>query len=108
MERAQIIPCPAKKMTSQQKKNIALQVITNKTTVTEIADLSNVSRKFVYLQNNRMTAAIDQAFEETCSADNAVIFNLPVTKKWIEQFSLCLMLHGRTSFRGVNVISGKS
>ena len=104
MESAHTTLCPAKKMTNQQKKNIALQVISNKSTVTKIADQGNVSRKFVYLQTNKMSAAIDHAFQETCSAANDVIFNLPVTKKWIEQFSLCLMLHGRASFRGIQKI----
>ena len=104
MDSATIISHSAKQMTNQQKKNIALQVISNKTTVTEIAVRGNVSCKFVYLQKNKMTTAIDQAFEEAAPDDHDIIFNLPVTKAWIEQFALCLMLHGRASFRGTQQI----
>src|SRR4051812_40292221 len=62
----------------------------------------NVSRKFVYQQNEKALGGINQAFEENSSVDNGkVLFDLPVTKAWISQFTLALILIARSSYQGV-------
>ena len=104
MEIAKIIPHPAKQMTNQQKKRCALQAMNNDATVTKIAKQHKVSRKFVNFQKSKATAAIDQAFGETAFDEDKVLYHLPVTKAWIKQLALCLMLHGRASFRGIRQI----
>lgn len=101
MESATLISHPAKQMTALQKKNVALQVINNKFSVSDIAKKHNVSRKFVHSQKDKAITALDKAFDETLTDDSQVLFYLPVTKAWIEQLVLCLMLYGRTSFRHI-------
>ncbi len=101
MEHSTITPFPAKQMTNLQRKSIALQAIKYNHTDTAISNQLNVSHKFNAKQRVKMTAEIDQALGDKEPDDNKILFNLPVTKVCIEQFSLCLMLHGRTSFRGI-------
>jgi hypothetical protein len=87
-------------MSRQQRKDIALQVIGHKTSVTSIANQHGVSRKFVYQQKAVTMDAVDHAFEATSPADDEVLFYLPVTKAWIAQ----LVLYGRVSFRGIQQV----
>jgi len=101
---AQIVSLSAQQMTNQQRKDIALQVISNKASVTDIANHHGVSRKFVYQQKDKSIEAVDQAFEEASSDNDSVLFYLPVTKAWIAQLILCLILYGRVSFRGVKQV----
>ena len=97
----------AKEMNIKQKKTIALQVykIHQKQTITNIAKENQVSRQFVYKQKNKATQAIDDVFKEPEIADEKknekVLFYLPVTKSWLIQLVLGLLLHCRCSFRGV-------
>jgi len=69
--------------------------------VTHLAQQHQVSRKFVYQQLAKATAAIDQAFEPAKPKDQKVLFYLPITKAWIHQFVLSLILICHSSFRGV-------
>ncbi len=45
--------------------------------------------------------AIDNAFEPDSESNEGTIYNLPVTKAWIEQLVLALMLLGHTSYRNI-------
>lgn len=99
MNRSNIIRHPAKHLSTQQKKHIALQTINNKSSVTQIADRFDVSRKFIARQKNIAMDAVDQAFSESGIAERDILFYLPVTKSWIEQWVLCLILHARASYR---------
>ncbi len=101
MKSTNVIAHPAKQMGNQQRKKVALKAISNETTVTDIAKQHEVSRQFVTRQKNKAVAAVDQAFDEAHTDENKVLFYLPITKAWIEQLVLCLMLHGRASFRGI-------
>ena len=51
-------------MNINQKKTIALQVIRQKQTITNIAKENQVSRQFVYKQKDKATQAIDDVFKE--------------------------------------------
>jgi len=92
--------CAAKNINFVNRKAIALQVITNNQKITEIAKTNQVSRNFVYAQKNKAIQGIDNAF--LAANDNDVLFYLPVTKKWIISFVLCLILHCRASYRGIH------
>ena len=61
----------------------------------------DVSRQFVYRQKDRAISAVDDAFDETSDDNEKILFHLPVTKAWLGQLTICLMLHGRTSFRNI-------
>ncbi len=92
--------CPAKAITNNERKQLVLTVIKNKNTITNVAEKNNVSRKFIHELKNKATEAIDQSFE-TNTNNNDVLFYLPVTKAWLCQFILCLMLHCRSGYRGI-------
>ena len=95
----------ADKLSPVERKAISVQTLTGTSTVTEIADRNNVSRKFVHKQKNIANQALDKAFEPI-PKDDDVIFYLPITKKWIRQFVLALVLICHSSFRGVIEILG--
>jgi hypothetical protein len=73
--------------------------------ITELATELNVSRKFVYQQQSLAQEALDNAFH-TEPTDDDVLFHLPVTKRWIQQFVLGLVLIGHCPLRGVVEILG--
>jgi hypothetical protein len=83
-----------------ERKNISIQTLAKVSAVTEIAARNNVSRKFIYAQKEIADQALDQAFEPVVK-DEKVLFYLPITKKWIQQFVLALILICHSSFRGV-------
>lgn len=83
-----------------ERKNISIQTLAKVNAVTDIAAHNNVSRKFIYAQKKIADRALDQAFEPVAK-NKRVLFYLPVTKKWIQQFVLALILICHSSFRGV-------
>jgi len=93
--------CPAKSFSPNDKKHLALKVVQNKQTITEAAQKNNVSRKFIHKLKDKAIGGIQQAFQENNSKEQKVLFYIPVTKLWLCQFILCLLLHCRSSFRGV-------
>ena len=92
---------PAKFMTPAQKKRAALDALSNRKTITRLADENNTSRKFIRQQGCKAQAALETVFNVNDASNDDVIYNLPVTKKWIEQLVLALMLLGHTSYRSI-------
>jgi hypothetical protein len=92
--------CPAKLMTSNERKTLGFRSISNRQTVVDIATQNNVSRKFVYQQQNKIFSAVDEAFavEDACYEEK-VLFWLPVTKSWIYQFITVLTFDCRATYR---------
>jgi len=69
--------------------------------VSALAAEYQVSRQFVYQQLHQANAALDQSFAAS-SADAAdVLFSVPVTKDWLRQLVLGLVLICHSSLRGV-------
>jgi hypothetical protein len=91
----------AQTLNSVQRQGIALDVMAQKAPITRIADCHGVSRKFVYQQKEIALNGITEAFHASSSEDPAILFHLPVTKKWIKQFTLGLILIGHSSYQGV-------
>ena len=60
-----------------------------------------MSRKFVYHQADKGAQALEQAFQSPRSNDEEVLFYLPVTRAWLQQVVLGLLLLCHSSFRGV-------
>ena len=56
--------CAAKNLGSEQRKQIALDVISNDKTVTQAANDNNTSRKFIENQRAKALAGIDKTFKE--------------------------------------------
>ena len=97
----QITSYPAKEMDIKQKKTIALQVIHQKQTITNIAQENQVSRQFVSKQKYKAISAIEEAFS-SAEHDDEVLYNLPITKSWIKQCITSLTLDCHSSFRGAS------
>ncbi len=93
----------AKLMDHSQRRSIALQSLQHKSNLTKVAALHQVSRKFVYDQKGKAISSINNTFSPK-QKDTEVLFYLPVTKKWLCQFVICLILHCKSSFRGISKI----
>jgi hypothetical protein len=94
---------PAAQLNSQQRQRIALDVLAGHS-VTELARQHQVSRKFIRAQRDLALDALDRAFAAQRPADQQVRFYLPVTRAWLEQLTLALVLIGHSSLRGVHEI----
>lgn len=91
-------------MPSVQKKRVALEAVSRQKTITRIADENNTSRKFFRQQGRNLQVVIDNVFDTAKASDDDVIYHLPVTKLWIEQLVLALMLVGHASYRNIVTI----
>jgi two-component sensor histidine kinase len=91
--------CPANLMTPEDRQDLALQALSGTCTITALAEQTGVSRKFVYQQIEVAQQALTEAF--AAADDDEVLGYLPVTKKWLRQNVLSLVLNCRSSFRGV-------
>ena len=87
-------------LTPAERVKIAVNALSGKTSVAELARLHGVSRKFVACQSQLAAAALRNAFEQT-TWDKKVLYYLPVTRHWIKQYVLVMLLVCRCSFRGV-------
>jgi hypothetical protein len=80
---------------------LGLQAVAGTHTITGLAEAFDVSRKFVYQQGATARAALEEAFLASATADDEVLFHLPITKAWLRQATLGLILIGHSSYRGV-------
>ena len=92
--------CPAKRLKPQQRQALAVQVLAGGAPISELAKQAQVSRKFVYRQKSIAAKALDAAFDQAPD-DDEVLFWLPVTKQWLRQLVLALVLIARCPLRGV-------
>jgi hypothetical protein len=69
--------------------------------LSQLARQHDVSRKFVAQQVAKAERALDTAFATTAPDDHQVLFQLPVTKAWLRQLTLSLILTCHSSYRGV-------
>jgi hypothetical protein len=98
----QAIPngCAAKNLDPCQRQQLAVQALAGSQSITRLAQKADVSRKFVYQQSATARRALDDAFAPQ-PTDDQVLFYLPVTKAWLQQFMLALVLICHSSLRGV-------
>jgi hypothetical protein len=99
------VSCPAKQLAPQQRQELALQVLVGSQPVAELARQHQVSRKFLYQQADTAQLALEQAFDPP-GPDEAVLFHLPVTKSWLRQLVLALVLTCHSPYRGVIALLG--
>ena len=72
--------------------------------ITQLAAQPDVSRKFIYQQLRHAHDAWDQAFAPPPDPPDQLRFWLPVTKPWLRQLVLGLVLIGPSSLRGVTAL----
>ena len=92
--------CPASKLPEVDRINLAILALSGTTPITDLAAGHDVSRKFVYQQANKASAALAEVFASS-APDDEVLFKLPVTKTWLRQLTLGLTLICHSSYRGV-------
>jgi hypothetical protein len=95
-----LVPWPAQRLLPAQRQNLAVQVLAGTHPVATLARQHQVSRKFLYQQADTATHALTRAFDPASTADD-VLFTLPVTKAWLRQLVLSLVLINHSSYRGV-------
>jgi hypothetical protein len=96
---SQIPTTPAALLPPDVRQRIALAALSGHS-ISGIATNHDVSRKFVYQQLTRAQQGLDQAFAPSV-ADQEVLFYLPVTKPWLRQLVLGLVLICHSPLRGV-------
>jgi len=82
------------------RQDIGIQVLSRSQPISHLADKHQVSRKFVYQQGDKAQRSLDESFAPT-QADDEVLFHLPVTKNWLYQLILGLVLICHSSYRNV-------
>ena len=82
------------------RQDIGIQVLARTEPISHIASTHQVSRKFVYQQGDKAQQALDKSFAPS-QGDDDVLFNLLVTKNWLYQLILGLVLICHSSYRGV-------
>ena len=82
------------------RQDIGIQVLSRSLPISQLADQHQVSRKFVYQQGDKAQHSLDESFAPS-QGDDDVLFHLPVTKNWLYQLILGLVLICHSSYRGV-------
>ena len=90
----------AASLSSDVRQDIGIQVLSRSRPISHIAATHQVSRKFVYQQGDKALHAVDESFAPSQSADD-VLFHLPVTRNWLFQLILGLVLICHSSYRNV-------
>jgi hypothetical protein len=91
---------PAQRLLPQERQDLAIQVLAGAQPVSDLAREHEVSRKFLYQQAHTAEEALSEAFAPSSKPDK-VLFYLPVTKAWLRQLVLALVLICHSSARGV-------
>ena len=90
----------AASLSPDTRQEIGIQVLSRAEPISRIAATHQVSRKFVYQQGNKAQQALDASFAAS-QGDDDVLFHLSVTKNWLSQLMLGLVLICHSSYRGV-------
>ena len=90
----------ASRLPASVRQAIGIQVLSGSQPITHLADQHQVSRKFVYQQGDKAQQALNESFAPS-QDDDEVLFHLPVTKNWLYQLILGLVLICHSSYRGV-------
>lgn len=85
---------------SDVRQDIAIQALSKSAPVSHLAAAYQVSRKFVYQQAHQAQQVLDESFAPAVD-ESEVLFHLPVTKNWLSQLILALVLLCHSSYRGV-------
>ena len=84
----------------ETRQQIAIEALAKSTPISHLAADYEVSRKFVYQQGKQAKRALTKSFEPI-TPDEQVLFHLPITKSWLFQLILGLVLICHSSLRGV-------
>src|SRR5262245_26975297 len=96
-------PCPARLLPPGRRQELALHVLAGSTPVARLAREHQVSRRFLYRQADTARLALERAFDPP-PPDEGALFHLPVTKSWLHQLILALVLSCHSPYRGVRAV----
>ena len=82
------------------RQDIGIQVVSRSQPISHLTEPHQVSRKFIYQQGSKAQRSLDESFAPSAGNDE-VLFHLPVTKSWLYQLILGLVLICHSSYRGV-------
>jgi hypothetical protein len=91
---------PAQGLLPEARRDLAVQILAGAEPVAGLAEQHEVSRKFLYQQAHTAQNALTRAFDPEPKTKD-VLFYLPVTKAWLRQLVLALVLIGHTPYRAV-------
>ena len=97
--------CAAHDLSGSRRQDLAIQVIGRSESVSSLSRQHRVSRKFLYAQAEKSQEALTDAFAPSAK-DDEVLFYLPVTKAWLRQLVVALVLICHASYRGVVELFG--
>jgi hypothetical protein len=83
------------------RKTLALRALAGRETIAALSRTHGVSRPFVYEQKRKAETALAEAFARSGPEEEGVLFYLPVTKTWLRQLVLGLILICHGSLRSV-------
>jgi hypothetical protein len=89
----------AKTLTQEQRKSIAISSLSKTESISGLSASEGVSRKYIYQQKQKAMEALDETFSD--KNDDDVLFNLPVSKSWLKQLMISLVLTCHSSYGGV-------
>ena len=88
----------AARLSPEERRELAVKVVARTEPVKALAEQNDVSRKFLYDQAKKAEQALEDAFDPTTKGpDSRVLFHIPVTKQWLLQVVLALILICRSS-----------
>ena len=90
----------AARLPESDRKELAVQALARSATVSDLSSRHGVSRKFIYQQADKARRALDDAFI-SAGADDEVLFEIAVTKRWLRQVIVALALMCRGSYLGI-------
>jgi hypothetical protein len=90
----------AHKLSSRERRDLALKAMLKHRPVTVLAKESEVSRNFVYEQKDKATDALEKAFNQA-DKDDEVLFTIQVTRNFLHASVLSMALNCHSSERGI-------
>ena len=86
---------------STERQHLAIRVLARTEPVTKLAQEYQVSRKFAYQQKQKAVEALERAYASPSTETSEVLFHLPVTRDWLQQVIVSLVLICHSSYSGV-------
>ena len=90
----------AKKIIPEIRQQIGVSALAGKDSISSLSRQHSTSRKFVYTQKDKASIALKDVFCEK-KKNSEVLFSIPVTKNWLKQVVLSLILTCHSSYGGV-------
>jgi hypothetical protein len=88
-------------MSCCERKTLAIQALAGHKPIADLSRSLGVSRPFVYAQKHKAQTVLDEVFDESGQDDETVLFYLPVTKTWLRQLALGIVLISHGAIRSV-------